>query len=95
MFKKLFIILIILVSVVSIVSSGSIVPLHLDGSGVNGHLHADYEFLTPANKDLHPVNDSPEKMVAVFSALPILSPDYLFLNSFDETLNFPKRAPPA
>ena len=96
MFKRFSIALLILLSILSFVSSGGGVDLHLDGSGINGHLHAEGTMLLPmAKQATHIDSDGPEKILDIFTDTPIFFSEEIFLSSFDRTTNFSERAPPA
>ena len=92
MIKKFFITLIIIISLVSL---GGSVNLHLDGSESYGHLHEGYTFsLSMAKRASHLDIESTDNQTYITNDAPVLiQEDTSFISSLIIT-SFSERAPP-
>ncbi len=85
---------IIIVLLLSLVSSGTAIHLHIDGSSSVGHLHSESILLPPMANKAGYINNVPKIALQNFTDIPAIFYDDSFLSSFDKDANLSERAPP-
>ena len=85
-----------LILILSLVSLGGKVGLHLDGSSTSGHLHEDYAFSYSMLKQASYLDgDDRNKITNIPKDTPILLQKGILFISSNIVSSFPERSPPA